>query len=143
MGKLEASGYGRFFVRKVDGKSVFAKAHRASYRAFKGAIPDGIMVCHSCDNRACVNPDHLFLGTAKDNAEDMARKGRHWMRGYNAERHPLAKMSFEKADLVRAEFAKGGVTRTEIAARYGVTRAIIGRIVAGKLWDREASHAAR
>lgn len=65
-------GYGR--LRHEGGKKL---AHRVSYEAFVGAIPDGMCVLHKCDNPPCVNPDHLFLGTNLDNVKDCINKGRH------------------------------------------------------------------
>ena len=79
------AGYGAY---KLNGKTI--DAHRVSYELHNGLIPKGMYVCHTCDNRKCVNPNHLFLGTAKDNYQDAVNKAR-IVKGWNTEKlkkHP-------------------------------------------------------
>lgn len=74
-GQIDRGGYGR--IRTGPANDVKAEgAHRYMYRLYKGDIPDGMDVCHQCDVRCCVNPNHLFIGTRKDNIQDMWSKGR-------------------------------------------------------------------
>lgn len=74
-GSMEPTGYGKIGFGGVDSKREF-KAHRVSYEMRYGPIKDGMVICHTCDNPSCVNPNHLFEGTHTDNMRDMGRKGR-------------------------------------------------------------------
>lgn len=73
-GAINQLGYGRFTDNYIN-----QGAHRWSFQFFKGPIPEGLWICHACDNPSCVNPDHLWAGTAQQNAQDMHAKGRNFM----------------------------------------------------------------
>lgn len=104
--KRSEMGYGSFVVR---GRS-FA-AHRVSWELTHGPIPPGLKVLHKCDVPACVNPDHLFLGTDKDNHQDKAAKGRHWQqkKTHCPQGHPY--------DLENTEYPAGGGRKCKACRR--------------------------
>lgn len=111
-GCVQSNGYARATVRrKAD------YAHRHVYRLAKGEISDGLDVCHSCDNRKCINPKHLFLVTRKQNMEDAMSKGR-TARGFSL---PQTKLS-EADRTAIAELAAQGVLYKEIATQFGIHR---------------------
>jgi hypothetical protein len=117
-------GYGRFTVR---GRS--ALAHREAYALFYGHEPQGMLVCHSCDNRSCCNPDHLWAGTHGDNVRDMLAKGRQDDR--RGERNPATKLTADQACAIRNAV---GVKQSTLAARYGVSVSMVSLIRLGQAW---------
>lgn len=108
------TGYGAFSVGRR-----MKYAHRLSYRMFFGE-PGELFVCHHCDNRKCVNPAHLFLGTPKDNTDDMRRKGREENPPVHVgESHPRAIITAEDVREIRRLSAEG-LSAPKIAARFGL-----------------------
>lgn len=122
-GSSNPLGYGTF---KLDGKAQMA--HRASWMLHNGPIPAGLCVCHKCDTPACVNPDHLFLGTNADNVADMVRKGR--QSTARGEASGLAKITEREAVEI---FQAAGLQR-DIAARYGVHQVQVSAIKCRLTW---------
>ncbi len=119
-----AGGYGSVSVR---GRTVLA--HRLSFELSVGQIPTGMFVCHKCDNPACVNPAHLFLGTPADNVRDAVAKGRM----AHGSAHLRSKLTEEQvADILRR--CAAGERQMDLAAEYGVGRAAVNRIVLGYTW---------
>ena len=118
------TGYGRIIADKVH-----YAAHRASYMLYVGDIPDGMVVCHKCDNPSCVNPEHLFIGTKADNSSDMVRK----VRSARGEKNAKAKLTEDQARQV-LDLRKRGMTLDALAKRFGVTKAAIRFLVIGRNW---------
>lgn len=121
------SRYGMFW--SGDGRRI--GAHRFSYEMHRGPIPNGMLVMHTCDNPKCVNPDHLRLGTPKDNMEDMDRKGR---RRTGARRGEACSFSALNADAVRFIRAHPEMRLTDLGERFGVTPNTIRAVRIGKTW---------
>jgi HNH endonuclease len=121
-GALDAHGYGQLGLRKVKTR----KAHRYAYELVYGIDPGEMCVLHHCDNPACVNPAHLFLGTQSDNNKDASKKQRSARGASNA----ATKLSAEQVKKIRS--APG--TQREIAARFGIAQSLVSQIRLNKIW---------
>jgi hypothetical protein len=121
-GTIMSTGYGRW-GRKYT-------AHRKSYEFYKGEIPRKLFVCHSCDNRKCVNPSHLFIGTSKDNMQDAAKKGR-TLRG---EKHPNSKLTNKDVSFIKSTYKIKNCTESYLANLFNVSQMAIHYVLSGKNW---------
>lgn len=128
-GSTMTKGYGQIRVgKKSVGTLRYGSAHRVSYTLFRGPIPDGMQVCHRCDNPACVNPDHLFLGTPLANMQDKHDKGRdRYARG---EECTQAKLTANDVRQIRST----DEPNRQLASRYNVSEATIRRARKGVSW---------
>lgn len=127
---IQGNGYGRI---RLPQNTIYA--HRLSYAAFVGDIPHGIDVCHVCDNRKCVNPAHLFLGTRKENMQDCAKKGR-TTKGRSfcfGDKASFAKLT-EREVLEIVRRCKSGEKQKDVATIFGVSKDNISKIMHGKTW---------
>lgn len=104
-------------------------SHRLSWILHKGEIPAGLWVLHQCDNPPCVNPDHLFLGTHRDNEDDKMRKGRQM----HGEGHYAAKLTLTLVDEIRRSEEKG----LHVAKRLGVSPGLVSLIRANRIWRQQ------
>lgn len=143
-GPIEKQGYGIIFLDyTLNGKRAQTKAHRYSYQKNIGAIPEGLCVMHTCDNRKCVNPVHLKVGTWADNNRDRSLKGRSGIRTYtdeqrkqyseraSGEKSHSAKLTADDVRFIRACTTMGCM---KLAEKFSVSSSIIKRIRNGKAW---------
>lgn len=129
---LTRGGYGHFGIQWPGKNYTMERSHRTSYKLFKGPIPEGMLVCHQCDNPLCVNPKHLFLGTHKDNAMDMMAKGRK-NKEKRENRLNRRHLTQAEADSIRADH-EAGLSYTELMQKYDTSRPQICRVVLRQIW---------
>jgi len=122
-GAKNSAGYGQF-----RGWSKTEYAHRFIYEALHGPIPDGMVICHHCDNPSCVRPSHLFLGTQSENLADAGRKGTMNRRGRNVT------LTEDQVKEIRKKYAMGGTTYYKLSREYGVYLSTIQKIVKRETW---------
>lgn len=110
------------------------QVHRVSYVLHKGEIPAGFKVLHSCDNRICINPNHLSVGTSKDNSDDMTAKGR--SKHASGKDHHYSKLTKEIANEIKGRYkpysrADGSLA---LSREFGVSQAAIYAVISGRTW---------
>lgn len=149
-GTLLRQGYGCF---KISGQMF--KAHRLAYQYTSGPIPEGLLICHKCDNPRCVHPDHLFLGTHKDNMADMSAKGRGYLNQpesrlkrvapdkhpshlyperFRGELNPRARLTREQVETIRHRYERNEASQSKFAEEYGVAQTTISAVIRKANW---------
>ncbi len=126
------AGYGH--MKDANRRNVYV--HRVSWEIHFGPIPDGLFVLHDCDNPSCVRPDHLFLGTNADNMKDCSRKGRTkgcCVQSWHGEKSPVSRLTWGAIREIRSSSDSLSV----LAARYGVTKGSVWKVVKGYTWNEE------
>ncbi|HEY5267531.1 MAG TPA: HNH endonuclease signature motif containing protein [Candidatus Saccharimonadales bacterium] len=153
-GSLDKSGYGRM---KIQNKGY--AAHRLSYFLYKGIIPDGLWVLHTCDNRPCVNPEHLYVGDVQQNMRDAVERNRmakgarngsvtHAEKRYKnwliwrksvpdlvkGEKNGRAKLNTDQVQTIRELYQNGNLNKEELGRQFNVSGVLIGKIIRNELW---------
>jgi len=128
-GAKDKDGYGKI---KRGGKCL--KAHRHAYSEINGPIPKDMIVCHSCDNPSCINPDHLFLGTHKNNSDDKISKGRDRYAIQTGQKNGNSKLTENDVSEIRRLISEG-ITNKKIAEMFNVTQQNISIIKHKKSWN--------
>lgn len=128
-GSKDRNGYGHL----VGPSGRIEKAHRVSWQLAHGAIPEGLYVLHRCDNRACVNPNHLWLGTYRDNRLDCVAKGRHANNAKRGEAHYLTHLTNEDVIAMRKRWGEGQ-SQSALAREYNISASQVRKIVHYQRW---------
>lgn len=129
-GYVHPTGYGQIAFDSTGGG---VNSNRAAYMVSKGEIPEGLWVLHTCDNRLCCNPDHLWLGTPKENTQDMIAKGRRRKASQVARGEDVTQSKLTE-EMVRAMRAEPPMTFRELGAKYGVTASTANKVIFRLTW---------
>ena len=133
-GSLNNHGYGQIFRGDGPGETRLLMAHRAVWTLENGPIPEGMYLCHTCDNPACVRPSHMFLGKQIDNMRDCLGKGRmKFAPPRCGTANHNAKLTWESVRYIRREYALG-VSIAVLSREIGVARSTLGAVVKGRCW---------
>lgn len=132
-GAIDRRGYGRF---SFLGRN--AHAHQVALLIDGRPLPKGAYACHHCDVKACVNPRHLYVGTARTNVLDMYARGRAALNPRRGEASAMSRLTEAAVQAIRSRYAAGDVNQRELAAEYGVTQPTIWRVVHQETWAHVA-----
>lgn len=126
---IGTAGYGRFNI----GHNTIKNAQRIAWILTYGDIPDGLQVCHHCDNRLCCNPKHLFLGTNYDNVMDKVKKGRVYNGNQSGEHNNASKLTFAQVNEIR-KLRNDGTAMKDLSNLFGISRYQIWNICTFRAW---------
>ena len=132
------NGYGVVY-KTTDGIRTRMTTHRLAWTVFRGPIPEGKFICHTCDNKKCINIDHLYVGTAADNGRDFAERGTHWSKIYperlrRGASHTGAKLTDVTAMKIRELYAAGRGMQS-LSDEFNVSLKTVMNVIHGRVWQ--------
>ena len=138
IGSRNPQGYGHIKTGSRLTKAKTELAHRVAWELERGVIPEGLCVCHKCDNPSCVRVEHMFLGTRADNNHDMDAKGRRVTLAPKGERHGAARLTERDVELMRLAYETLPVSQLDIANAWGISKVGAHAVLRYQTWRHVA-----